>query len=195
MRWLCVIAVLSSSYNVSAQPLTAAKPFQNTLTREARAVWGMQAPITIFAGQLHQESAWRADARSIYAEGLAQFTKDTAADMAKWYPELGPVNAYDPQWAIRAMVRYDARLFTQVWGENQCDVWWATLRAYNGGLGHWRTEARKASNPDNRSSVDAMCGTAKRSVKHCAESLGYPKKILLKHAPRYQSWGGDNPCL
>ncbi len=180
---------------VMAQSIpSTAHQYRATLTREGRAVWGMEAPILIFAAQLHQESGWRADISSIYADGLAQFTRDTASDMVKWYPELGSPNAFNPNWAIRAMVRYDARLYGQVWGASSCDAWWATLRAYNGGLGHWRVEARKAVNPNDRVSVDAMCGIGKRSIKHCPESLGYPRKIILQHAPRYQSWGGVNPC-
>ena len=197
LLWLLIVnVVLTMCSPVHAQSIpTSAHQYRATLTREAHAVWGLEAPVLVFAGQLHQESNWRADARSIYADGLAQFTRDTAQDMAQWYPDLGPANAFSPNWAIRAMVRYDARLFGQVWGASECDVWWATLRAYNGGLGHWRVEARQAANPDDRISVDAMCGVGKRSSKHCPESLGYPRKILLQHAPRYQPWGGVNPCL
>ena len=193
MRVLSILLLLCGF--AAAQIPDRAHQYRPALTREARAAWGMDAPIVIFAGQLHQESAWRADARSIYADGLAQFTKDTAADMARWYPELGAANAFDPQWAMRAMVRYDARLYDQVWGNTACDMWWATLRAYNGGLGHWRTEAKKAIDPNDRHSIDKACGTAKRSVKHCPESLSYPRQILLKHAKHYESWGGANPCL
>jgi hypothetical protein len=72
------------------------------------------------------------------------------------------------------------------------DRLWATLRSYNGGLGHWQTEATHAqpAGPGlNRAAIDAACGSARRAVQFCPENLGYPRRILLGLQPRYSAWG------
>ena len=62
------------------------------------------------------------------------------------------------------------------------------LRSYNGGLGHWRREARVAGSHD-RAAVDAACGRARRAHVHCKENLDYPRRILDALQPRYARWG------
>ena len=48
------------------------------LTRNARAVLGLDAPVATFASQVHQESRWRPDAvSSVGAQGIAQFMPGT----------------------------------------------------------------------------------------------------------------------
>jgi hypothetical protein len=60
-----------------------ANTYRAQLTREARAAWGLEAPVAFFAAQVHQESGWREDARSpVGALGLAQFMPGTAAWIA-----------------------------------------------------------------------------------------------------------------
>ena len=50
---------------------TQAERYRALLIREARVVWGMDAPVATFAAQIHQESMWRADAVSrAGAQGL-----------------------------------------------------------------------------------------------------------------------------
>ena len=136
--YLFATLLVSSSFHsaFAADIPTAAQPWRRTVTREAQAVWGLQAPVSLFGAQIHQESHWAPGARSVYAAGLAQFTADTAKDMARWYPELGPADVYDPRWAIRALVRYDYRLYGRLADTaSDCDRWAMTLAAYNGGLG------------------------------------------------------------
>ena len=88
------------------------------------------------------------------------------------------------------MVRYDKFLYDRLArAGGECNRWWAAMRSYNGGLGHWLAEARLASDPSNRASVDRQCGSARRSIKHCAENLGYPERIINRHQPRYLAWG------
>ncbi len=91
-----------------------------------------------------------------------------------------------------------------MWGVNEYDRLYATLRAYNGGLGWWQQEAilaLDASNPSTssnrrrqlmllaRDNIDAACGKAKRSVKFCPENLNYPRRILNIYQPLYSGWG------
>jgi predicted transglutaminase-like cysteine proteinase len=192
---LLILLALASA--VHAEVPARAHQYKHALTREAMRVWGLDAPVARLAAQIHQESAWNADAKSRYASGLAQFTPDTAAWIVAAYPKDfdGVVAPYSPAWALRAVARYDRHLYDRTRGHTECDRWWLTLRKYNGGAGHIAAEARNAVDPLDRAAVDAVCGTARRSVKHCAENLGYPRKILLRWEPMYYDagWGWVKP--
>ena len=182
---------------VAATPPILAYRYEGALMREAQRAWGLDAPVARLAAQIHQESGWRADAKSAYAGGLAQFTPDTADWIAQTYPKDfdGPVDPYSPAWALRAVAIYDKYLYDRTRGHTVCDRWWFTLRGYNGGAGNVAAESRKAADPLDRTSVDAACGTARRSPKHCPENLSYPQKILLRWEPMYYAdgWGWSAP--
>lgn len=184
------VAVAAAPAASPASVPRAALQFRAPLIRTARAVWGMEAPIASFAGQLHQESGWRPDAVSkAGAAGLAQFTPATAKWIAGLDPELAGNQPFNTAWAMRALVTYDLWLFDRTpAGYSRRDRMWVALRAYNGGLGHWQAEARNAAS-QARADVDAACGTAKRARSHCKENLGYPQRILVVLQPRYASWG------
>jgi len=218
-----VILALLIPAQAQAQVPPAAARYRGELTRQARLVFGLEAPVATLAAQVHQESAWRPDARSIYAHGLAQFTPDTAEWIGGVDPALasaewiGPPRSQtalaaphgggqgisgrpsdaltgNPAWALRALAVYDRWLLDRVKGATVCDRWWAGLRAYNGGLGHWLKESRLAAPSLDRGAIDARCGQASRSPKHCPENLGYPQRILLKWQPLYASWGPGVVC-
>lgn len=149
------------------------------------------------AAQVHQESRWRAEARSpVGASGAAQFMPTTAAWICGKYADELPTgcDTLSPVWAFRALMLYDRDMLSRARGRTECDVWWAVLRWYNGGEGHWRKEARVASDPLDRRAVDAQCGRASRSVRHCAENVGYPERILTRWQPLYKTWGREVVC-
>lgn len=177
----------------SAVPRSAAA-YRRQVTAQARQVWGLRAPVADFAAQLQAESAWNPRARSpVGAQGLAQFMPQTRVWACARWPEVIEgltCDAYNPVWAIRAMVRYDRYLYDRVRGQSDCGRLWAALRAYNGGLGHWRMETADVAVP-SRKQADARCGTARRARSHCAENLAYPRRILLDYSPAYQAagWG------
>lgn len=181
-----------------AIPHVAAR-YRADLTRSARLAWGLDAPVSTFAAQIHQESLWRADARShVGAQGLAQFMPATekwidgvyAADLA------GQGGALNPTWALRALTRYDRWLWDRLpmatsksalspnpspaYGGGECQRMALTLRAYNGGLGWLRKEARTGQ----------PC-QAFRSAANCRENLDYPRRILGRYEPAYinAGWG------
>lgn len=161
--------------------------YRADLTRSARLAWGLDAPVATFAAQIHQESAWRADARShVGARGLAQFMPATEKWIAGAYPrELGQSDAWNPTWALRALTRYDRWIWDRLGGTgNTCDRMALTLRSYNGGLGWVQKELR------TRQTCQAF-----RSTANCRENLEYPQRILLRNEPAYVTAGwGRGAC-
>ena len=180
-------------------PADAAR-YRLELTRAAHSQWGLSAPVAVLAAQVHQESGWRQQAISrVGAKGLAQFMPGTA----RWWCKRTGLDAenclpHNPAWALRALVGYDKYLYDMVPAAHysEYDRMWVALRGYNGGLGHWRDEARVAwarageqQIEPTREQVDAACGSAQRSPVHCPENLGYPRRILIDLQPRYAPWG------
>lgn len=194
-RFACalLLAVTALGSAAAQEVPRAALQHRAELTRVAHAVWGLDAPVAMFAAQIHQESGWRADAVSrVGAQGMAQFMPATA----RWWCELQGVAAQDciptnPTWAMRAMVGYDLWLYERVRGHTEFDRSWAALRSYNGGFGHWQNEAAVVRPALDRQAVDSACGKARRHVSHCTENLGYPRRILLQLQPRYADWGRE----
>lgn len=175
----------------------AAQQYQLTLRREAQLAWGLSAPVAAFAAQVHQESGWQPRATSqVGAQGMAQFMPATA----RWWCEMHSMTALEcqpsnPAWALRSLVGYDKYLYDRTPEHyTRYDRLWVALRAYNGGLGHWNAEASAARRVHQqlptRQQADAACGSARRAALHCAESLGYPQRILVALQPRYAGWGG-----
>jgi len=174
----------------------AAAQWRRPLIREARTAWGLTAPVADFAAQIHQESGWRHDALSrVGAQGMAQFMPATASWIVSAYPDLGPAVPLNPQWSIRAMVRYDRHLWERVEAATPCDRMAKALSAYNGGLG-WvmRDEASAVT-----AGLDPMrwwghveSVNAGRSKANWRENRGYPLRILYRIAPAYaaQMWPG-----
>lgn len=163
------------------------------LVRVAHAQWGLNAPVAALAAQVHQESGWRADAVSrVGAQGMAQFMPATS----RWWcgrERQAPADCLplNPTWALRAMVGYDKFLYDRTPARlARYDRLWLALRGYNGGEGHWRAEARTTGRAlPTRAQIDAACGAARRHPVHCAENLGYPRRILVVLQPRYRAWG------
>ncbi|MPS96246.1 transglycosylase SLT domain-containing protein [Comamonas sp.] len=191
------VAVLSAALgycrSAQAQVPAAAQPHRALLVRTANSIWGLGAPVAVFAAQVHQESAWKPEAVSrVGARGLGQFMPATAS----WWCELNKLAPADCQphnttWALRALVGYDKYLYDRTPTHyGAYDRMWVALRGYNGGLGHWQREAAVfgAAQP-TRQQVDAACGKARRAAVHCRENLGYPQRILVELQPRYLSWG------
>ena len=170
--------------------------YQRDLVRNARLVWGMDAPIATFAGQVHQESWWKNGARSAYAGGLAQFTPDTADWIGGVFPDLAERQPYNPAWALRALVRYDHYLWERVPATAPpCDRMAFVLSAYNGGEG-WvqrdRKVARAAGADVSRWFGNVERFNAGRAPAMFAENRGYPRSILLRWEPLYAAAGWGN---
>ena len=162
----------------------AALQYRGQLIREARAVWGMEAPVAIFAAQIHTESNWRNDVTSFAgAQGLAQFMPSTAAWLPSVAPETGTPAPFSPAWSLRACVTYDKWLYDRLRPMRAaslavCERMAFTLSGYNGGIG-WvgkdrALAARTGRNPDRwfGNVEDVNAGRNKSAIRenNCVEA-------------------------
>ena len=165
------------------------------LTRNARLVWGLDAPVATFAAQVHQESRWQAQAKSpVGARGIAQFMPATAEWIAQAYPALANPEPFNPSWGLRALVTYDRHLWQRTRAATACDRMAKTLAGYNGGPGWVAKDERmaQASGADHsRWFGEVERFNAGRSSAAWRENRGYPRRILRELEPLYiaANWG------
>ena len=201
--WLVafVFAVKACTPEAKAQAVQvpqAAQQYRSELVRNARAIWGMDAPVATFAAQVHQESAWKPGAVShVGAQGLAQFMPGTSAWIAGLYPALATNQPYNPSWALRALVQYDAWIHARVSAATPCDLMAKVLSSYNGGLG-WVQRDEALARRKGLSSA-AWWGhvetvNAGRSSANWRENRDYPRRILQRLEPAYVAagWGAGS---
>lgn len=192
---LSVILLLPAD---AAEPPRASLQWRNELIRTAREVWGLNAPIADFAGQIHHESGWDPNARSsVGAQGMAQFMPATAKWMSQLYPELHENRPFNPGWALRALVQYDLQLWKSLTAKDRCQQMAFTLSAYNGGLGWVNRDKKLAKEKGLDSSIwfgHVEQVNAGRSTANWRENRHYPRMILYQHASRYLQWGQGN-CI
>jgi len=187
----CMVLLALVPSQVNAQVPADAARHKLELRRQAQLVWGLEAPVATFAGQIHQESHWRADARSpVGAQGLSQFMPATARWISGAYAGLADNAPFNPTWAIRALVTYDKHLYDRVKAANHCERMAFALAGYNGGLG-WVHERQKLSAEPMRclgKTCDINPGIHPANQR---ENADYPRRILLKHEPMYvrAGWG------
>lgn len=173
------------------------------IEREAARNFGLDAPAARLAAQVHQESGFNPRAASAFANGLAQFTPATARWLPTVCPAVGPVDAWDPDWSLRAQACYMAWLYKRVLpykfagAMNACTHWNFALRGYNGGEG-WLNKERMLT---QRSGGDANAWSAVERYRVRAawahkENIGYPRRILLTLEPAYSAagWPGKAVC-
>lgn len=174
----------------------AAHQYHHLLVRIAHQQMGLDAPLATLAAQVHQESRWNSDATSrVGAGGLAQFMPATAQWIPDIAPALGEPQPYNPGWALRAMITFDAWLLDRTQpAATQCENWAFTLSAYNGGLGWVRRDrtAASVSGIDQRVWFDSVERiNAGRSATALAENRHYVRAILTRHEKLYATagWG------
>lgn len=195
---LILLGILLLGRSAHSAP-DAALPYQRDLAREARALWGLDAPTAVMAAQIDQESAWNPLAQSAYAAGLAQFTPSTATWISGAYRrDLGENQPFNPAWALRALVRYDYDLYAGIAGAKEaCSRWAFALSGYNGGPG-WVTRDRALCSAVSGCDPNIWFGNTElytqRSEMSAKENRGYPRRILLLLQAAYETWGGRVPC-
>jgi hypothetical protein len=196
---LCLIGLLVAGPVAAEEAIPReALVWQRTLIREVRYYWGMRQSPAPFFGQVHQESRWKATARSAFASGMSQFTPPTAewiqrlyaADLQDFCAERGGCPS-DPRWALRALVLYDRRLWQGQADTDAADRLAFALVGYNGGAGWVARERRRCQTLSACTStrwfgqVELVCV---RGPAACRESREYPRLILLRWRPLYESW-------
>jgi len=164
--------------------------YRADLTREAQAVYGLNAPIAMLAGQIWQESGGRANVTAIdLGRGLTQFMDGTIAQIVRVHPELGPANPYNPLWAIRAQTKYMMWINKRVKGKDNCEKYSAALKSYNAGLGYVQRAQKVSPQPDIWYGVTEDIASG-QSHKNFIYSRWYPRQILFNHQRRFVPWGG-----
>lgn len=188
-----ILAALRDCHAAELQPNAvppAAQAYKAPLRREAQRIWGLGAPVATFAAQVHQESHWRADARSaVGASGLVQVMPATADWLGRINPDLAEPAPLNPTWALRALVSYDLWLWQRVKAaDDDCQHMAYVLSAYNGGLGWVYKRQRLSSQPGI--CMGETCrinpGVSPASQQ---ENQRYPELILLRYELIYQPWG------
>lgn len=183
--------LLSTGY--AAAPPAASK-YRGILIREAHFAVGLSAPVPMYAGQIEQESGWRPGVTAWdNGRGLAQFMDGTTEQITRLYPELGVSDPYNPVWAIRALIRYDAWLLARVKGVDDCHRYAAALKGYNAGLGYVQQAQKKSPQPEIWFDVTEFV-TTRQSPRNFEYSRMYPRWILLKRQPNYTGWGYAINC-
>ncbi|MEB3470142.1 transglycosylase SLT domain-containing protein [Pasteurella multocida] len=177
-----------------------AKQYQRELTRNSHLVWGLNAPVALFAAQVHQESQWKLNARSpVGAQGLAQFMPQTAKWISQIRPELAANEPFNPSWALRALVELNRFNYQRITAASECDRLAFMLSAYNGGLG-WVQKDKRFAKTKGLDPLRYWEHVEKvnsgRSAANFKENRGYPQRIIYRWQPEYveANWG-KGACL
>ncbi len=194
-----IAALLLLPLPAAAQIPRSAEQYRRQLIAAARFEFGLAAPVATMSGQVHQESSWRADAQSAYAQGLTQFVPSTAAWLSSKFPELGEPNPFNPAYALRAMARYDKYLHgRQAAAATECDRWAFVLSSYNGGEGNLNRDKRLAQSKgaDPKKWWGHVEYFSPRAAWAFKENRGYPRRIIVTLQPRYvlAGWGVGVDC-
>jgi hypothetical protein len=161
--------------------------------------FGLHGSPARLAAQLHQESLWKPDAQSAYADGLAQFVPATARWLPEVCPELGKFDPWDPLQSIRAAACYNRWHYDRVRkrAATECDGWAYTLSAYNGGLGWLLRDVRRASSAgdDPARWFGHVEGHSARAGWAIRENREYVRRVLLDLEPAYLKAGWDGAAV
>lgn len=188
----CLLAVHDAAWG---QIPDAARGFKREYTAIARSEWGLLAPVTSLAAQIHQESGWNCRAMSrVGAQGCAQFMPATAKWIGDVDRDLARGDVFSPAWGFRAQAVYMKWLRDRVKASNDCERMAFALSAYNGGLGYVYRRQKAAKDPARcfGAACDINPGIAPSNQK---ENAHYPRRILLELEPRYHAAGwGERIC-
>jgi soluble lytic murein transglycosylase-like protein len=192
VRCLLALAMLCSVAH--AQVPRAAMAYRSELIREAQFQFGIDAPVPIFGALVEHESGWRGDV--VAWDGgmsLGQLMPSTAKFLTDVYPDLGPVDAMNPSWSLRAMLRLNKYNYDRLDAVDNCNRWGKTLFAYNAGRGYVTQKESKSPHPLVWWGLTENEATT-QSPANAAESKDYPRVVIYKLQAKYISWG-EIVCL
>lgn len=193
LRTLTLIASLTfSDFLLSSEIPVGASRYTQQLVREVRAEHGLNGPVALHAGLIHQESRWNPKAKSpVGASGLAQFMPATAEWMKDLDSRLAGANTFDPRWSIRAMVVYTSWLNDRFKGYDKCQKWAFSLSGYNGGIGWVRRDQKLAEDAgdDRKVWFDSVEKYSYRSESAFNENRHYVDIIINRWQELYYKNG------
>ena len=173
----------------------AAEQYRIPLIAAAAKHLGPNAPIASLAGQLHQESGWRTDAKSRFANGLAQFTPETAASLARQVPSLRPPRPWEASWSLEAfawLMADELRRFKP--GRSTTSAGLMAASSYNGGptmLAREIAQCRADPGCDPARWFGHVEGKNARAGWAWTENRDYIVRILVRgEVYRQAGWGG-----
>ncbi len=156
-----------------------AKLYKATVRAEVRRQWGLTPPvdtIPVLAATIHKESAWNPMAANAIAHGLAQFTVPTWSWITQLDPSIAQLgDVWNPTAAIRAAAYYHHYLWDQVPAKLAQDRWAGVLSSYNGGLGWYQRDRKKAGTERWFGGIDHV--NAGRNAGAFAENRRYVDQI------------------
>ena len=203
--FVLVMSLICAPARAQAYVAPASAVYRLSIERESARVFGLAGSeyVARLAAQLHQESGFRPDAESPYAQGLAQFTPATAKWLPTICPAVGTPDPWDPQWSLRAQACYMGWLlgrvkpFQHARPMSACTQWAFALRGYNGGEG-WLQRERLAAQQAGADANDWSEVARYRVRARWAhkENKEYALRILLVLEPRYinAGWPGKAVC-
>jgi soluble lytic murein transglycosylase-like protein len=177
----------------------AALQYKRALIGNARLVWGLDAPVSLLASQVHQESGWNPNAKSAYANGLSQFTPSSSKWISELFPDLADNAPFEPSWALRAVSRFDRFLWERAsYAADECSRASLMLSGYNGGEG-WVARDRKLAASKGKDATKWFGNVelySSRASWAFTENRRYVKRILKDIQPLYikAGWGVGILC-
>lgn len=176
--------------DLRAQIPAKALQYRMLLRAEVRRQWGLNMPydaIPVAAGTIHQESGWDPRAQSPYAKGIAQFTGDTWSWVTTADPSVGTLgDVWSAPAAIRAMAYYHRWLWARISPRPDQDRWAGVLSSYNGGLGWFQRDQKKAGSVVWVGQIETA--NAGRSAAAFAENRNYVLRIWTKWRLLYAAY-------
>ena len=144
-------------------------------------------------GLFYQESQCRANAlnKSDGGAGLGQLT---GASNIKWIGNASGIGTIDP-WNVQDNVRASVWLlkfnYDEVQGMDACEKIGAALSCYNGGCRNVLLAQQISEYPTVWFDVTEKIRhpKAKQSLENFNYARSYPRKVLFRHQPKYETWG------
>lgn len=157
--------------------------------REAQAIYGINAPVPMFLGQIWQESSGRPNITAWdLGRGGWQFMDGTTKQVSTMFPELGIPDPYNPVWSTRAAVRYMGWIRKIVQGDDDCQRFAAALKGYNAGPGYVKNGQRKSPSPGTWFGVTENINGG-QSQQNFIYSRNYPRRIIFQHQKMFTRYG------
>jgi len=144
-----------------------------------------------FLAQCHQESLGNPLAKSPFAEGLMQFTPQTAEwAESSFCRHLGKARLTSAWWSAKCAEAYMSWIEERTPSDGSyCSTKRNAERGYNGGLG-WLTREAKLTSDHSYDGLIQVCSDTGRALWACRENSSYSDRISRHQKILYANHGG-----